>query len=240
MKKFMILVLFQTYTFLLLAQHKEKKYFLKDSINWFVNVEAGMAYNFFVFYDEPIYYNDQGYIIPEKQGQNYRLLQKNPVGTYWGTHFGFKRGKNLLVLGYSRSRNIGKYKFETLAGQYKIIMDGLILEHLNNFYSLVLYRDIKGKHKWYWLLGVYYLRLSQNEVYINNEPDWLNPDKSVSMLNRDYKGYGFEDGGIIGGIVFSIFNNKYYHLVMQAKVFYSTGSNIWELISFGPMIIFKL
>jgi len=235
-----VLFLFSYMTFIshMFAQNN-KSDIPKDTIKWYVSVEAGAGINFFVFYDEPLRYNEQGYLIPEESDGNYRFLQKNPLGTYWGIHVGIQRGKNLLLLGYSRSRNVGKYQYEKKIGEYMFKMDGFNLTHLNNFYSLILQRDIKGKHKWYWMLGVYYLRLSQNEIFITNKTDWLNPDKGIYLLNRNYKEYGFEDGGIIGGISFTLLDNPYYNLSIQAKVFYST-SNIWELASFGPVINFKL
>jgi hypothetical protein len=185
-----------------------------------IEVNYGLQGNFFVR-------DYQERIIP---GIAYSFYNKNFLGSMGGIEVKYPIGKRLsLGVGYARSINHRVMNFAPANIPISIV--DFTIRHTNNFYQLILERSISHrKHQFNFSTGVFYLRMSQQEV-----------DASISGIGleeRNYKNSRLEEGGAFLGIQYQAQIDNHFYLGIRSRAYYVLSANYMEAISLTPTLTY--
>ena len=158
------------------------------------------------------------------------FYKKNFIGTIGGIEAKYHFGKkSYFGIGYARSINSRTIEYYgRFSGTYVGIEDFKI-RHTNNFYQFYYERQVNKKgpelkcH-----LGLFYLRMSQQEVDINNY--------AISFEERNFKNSKLEEGGAFFGIECSKYIDTKFELGIKSRIYYLISTNSLEAITLTPTL----
>jgi hypothetical protein len=188
-----------------------------------VEVNYGLGGNFFVRdYDERN--------IP---GVGINFYNKNFVGTIGGVDVRYKIGKkSILGLGFARSINSRVVNFNGSSLSVPVVIDEFSIRHINNFYQLYFDRQLfKKKNDFSIQAGIYYLRMSQQELDIST--------LGASFSERKFKNNRLEEGGLFIGLQYSKQIENRFRVGIRSRLYYTASTNQFEAITLTPTLSYQ-
>jgi len=162
------------------------------------------------------------------------FLKKNVIGSIGGItlQYHFNK-KSAISLAYDRSANTKEINYKEIVNGVEYFIDDFHIRHTNHFYQLGYEHSISTKKtKWILAVGLVYARMQQQEIDISAIP------RGIYILERNYKSYGLEEGGVYIGIQHSWPIDKHFELGIRSKVFYLISVNTLEAITLTPTLTY--
>ena len=205
------LFLFASGIFICLISYGQKSKFSLE-------VNYGISGNFFVrSYDEM-----------NAPGPHTSFYNKNFIGSIGGIELKYKlNNKSSLGIAYSRSVNSRTINY---SAPYILIRDFKI-SHTDIFdqvyYERVFIEKIPGFKS---ELGLFYLRMNQQEVDISN---------AVTFDERNYKNSKLEEGGAFLGFQYSKKIDTKFELGIKSRVYYLISTATFEAMALTPTLVYN-
>jgi hypothetical protein len=183
----------------------------------------GPQYNFFVQrYSE----------VPDAFFSDY-FLKKEPIGSIAGIELKYGIGPtSRFTLGFSQSRNRREVNFE---GQIvPAFIDDFNITHTNRFFEFSYERDwSKTLPNLKYHFGIFYMRSKQQEISINDRLG----QPFVEILERNYKSYRLEEGGLHAGFEYQKKIDPHFALGIKTRLYVTVSAGL-EALTLTPTLTY--
>ncbi len=138
-----------------------------------------------------------------------------------------------LGIAYARSINIRKISYSGPFNSINLRITDYSITHTDIFYQLFYERSLYKISPVKAHLGLFYLRMNQQEVELSN---YIN---TISFEERNNKNSKLEEGGAFFGIHYFKKIDTKFELGIKSRVYYLISTNEFEAITLTPTLTYS-
>lgn len=159
------------------------------------------------------------------------FLNKNFVGSIGGAEILYRAtNRALWGIAFSKSTNTRSVTYNTRINGVGVYINSFDIKHESRFYQLFYQRRFSKKQpSLTYEVGLYYLRVQQQEVAIGN---------SIGFEQRNWKNSKLEEGGAFVGIKFEKYIDKKTALGIKSRLYYTISVDQFEAITLTPTLTY--
>ena len=189
-----------------------------------VEIDYGLAGNFFV---KAADYGTTGGPSTSK------YYKKDFIGSIHGLELKYSLNKNsILAIGFENSVNSKVINFKSTYINSSI-QDWRIYHH-DIFYNLFYERNfVKSDSKLKYHVGIFYLRMTQQEIDIIDRPQG-----GIIFEERNFKNSKLEEAGAFVGLEYAIKIDTKFYLGIRSRLYYLISTSSLEALTLTPTLTY--
>ncbi|MBK8567746.1 MAG: hypothetical protein IPN76_31620 [Saprospiraceae bacterium] len=187
-----------------------------------LNVKYGLAYSFFVEYEQAPEDVPPGFIA---------FYNKKRIGNIGGIGLSYSfNEQNGIGVYYERQVHVGRKSFNGMASGANLSIKDFKLRHTNNFFGLDYHRNLFSSNELSFNVGVYLLFPEQQEISLF--------DNFIDIGERNNKNSNLMEGGVTLGFKYLKDLPGNFRLGVETKAFYTASLVEFETISVTPVLAY--
>ena len=155
--------------------------------------------------------------------------KKNFVGTIGGIQLNYHfKDRSSVFAGYSHSVNKGRKNHDEVINGIRIAITDFTLRQNNDFFLLGYQRAFNKKTpQLKYDAGLFIINFQQQEIDILN---------GVNAIERNYKNYGMQEGGVFAGLEYSKPIDTHFSFGIKLRGYYLLSTKAMEAVSLTPVL----